>query len=661
MPLFDWIRSDLHSLNLDWIISKIKTVEESEQGAVDAAADANSSKTAAAASATAANNSKTAAAGSATAAAGSAAQAQALVDQLDTTIAQDVSDWLDEHITPTTPAVDDTLTVSGAAADAAVTGDKITELKTEIQYNKSLLETLFSYNQIDYGDITENKYVSTSSGALINSNDFDATGFIDLKGNTSIVISDGTARYAFYNSNYEFISGNLIGTQMSPVQYPVAEGAVYARFTIDKLGNGGFVCFGTLDDYIALSDVENLKTIQTNISTNSDMIDKIGQIIPVDRINRSTLTENKFVRASNGNLISSTSFDATDYIDLTGVTKFVIGKGTAQFAYYKADKTYLSGETISTVTQASEYTVPENAVYARFSIEKDYADGAVYFMTLAEYTAFVGSPVIVIGTGEEFTTLKDGIAEAIKYANTKVIVKAGTYDLIEEFGSSYFENFGTTLNGIVLKNGIDITFEQGALVTCNYTGSNQNVWDYFSPFYFHGESYREYLLSEYDGFEIHNLRFEGSNTRYVFHDEASGRSIPYRNVYDHCEVTFDASTYGNFVQCIGGGLGEHGEIVVKDCIFSSVLNSSDPCPAVSYHNNVYHGGNTTDLSSIVVSGCAFVGTNNTLRLGYIGAATEKTKCIAYSNLFNAQPYVTAEQSSAQNVNMELIAYNNTVQ
>lgn len=132
MPLFDWIRSDLHSLNLDWIISKIKTVEESEQGAVDAAADANASKTAAAASKTAAAASATAASGSATLAAVSAQQAQNLVDQLDTTIAQDVTDWLDEHITPTTPAVDDTLTVSGAAADAAVTGDKITELKTAI-------------------------------------------------------------------------------------------------------------------------------------------------------------------------------------------------------------------------------------------------------------------------------------------------------------------------------------------------------------------------------------------------------------------------------------------------------------------------------------------------------------------------------------------------
>lgn len=132
MPLFDWIRSDLHNLNLDWIISKIRTVEESEQGAFDAAADANASKTAAASSATAANNSKNAAAGSATLAAVSAQQAQNLVDQLDTTIAQDVSDWLENNLTPTSPPVDDTLTIQGAAADAKKTGDEISDLKTKI-------------------------------------------------------------------------------------------------------------------------------------------------------------------------------------------------------------------------------------------------------------------------------------------------------------------------------------------------------------------------------------------------------------------------------------------------------------------------------------------------------------------------------------------------
>ena len=35
-----------------------------------------------------------------------------------------VGDWLEEHITPTTPPVDDTLTIAGAAADAKVTIEK---------------------------------------------------------------------------------------------------------------------------------------------------------------------------------------------------------------------------------------------------------------------------------------------------------------------------------------------------------------------------------------------------------------------------------------------------------------------------------------------------------------------------------------------------------
>lgn len=44
-------------------------------------------------------------------------------------IAEGVSDWMDEHLTPTTPVVDDTLTVSGAAADAKATGDRIAEIE----------------------------------------------------------------------------------------------------------------------------------------------------------------------------------------------------------------------------------------------------------------------------------------------------------------------------------------------------------------------------------------------------------------------------------------------------------------------------------------------------------------------------------------------------
>lgn len=46
-----------------------------------------------------------------------------LVTILQPSIADEVASWLADHITPTTPAIDDTLTVSGAGADAKVVGD----------------------------------------------------------------------------------------------------------------------------------------------------------------------------------------------------------------------------------------------------------------------------------------------------------------------------------------------------------------------------------------------------------------------------------------------------------------------------------------------------------------------------------------------------------
>ena len=49
-----------------------------------------------------------------------------------------VADWLDEHITPTTPAIDDTLTVSGAGADAKVTGDRFAETNKELNIVKNV-------------------------------------------------------------------------------------------------------------------------------------------------------------------------------------------------------------------------------------------------------------------------------------------------------------------------------------------------------------------------------------------------------------------------------------------------------------------------------------------------------------------------------------------
>lgn len=51
------------------------------------------------------------------------AESGELLEIIGPTISEDISQWLTEHITPTTPAVDSSLTVSGAAADSKTVGD----------------------------------------------------------------------------------------------------------------------------------------------------------------------------------------------------------------------------------------------------------------------------------------------------------------------------------------------------------------------------------------------------------------------------------------------------------------------------------------------------------------------------------------------------------
>lgn len=193
MPLFNWPYTNLHNLNLDWIINKIKNVETAEINTAASEEAAAGSAANAAASETNAALYETNAAGSATAAAGSAEQAQALVDQLDTTIAQDVADWLDEHITPTTPAIDYTLTVSGAAADAKVTGNRVTDLKYAFDEVVNQVSSINLFDKSNSNMILPNKSMSATGEVISN----DSANCIRIPINSA-----GTYTYITQNTTY---------------------------------------------------------------------------------------------------------------------------------------------------------------------------------------------------------------------------------------------------------------------------------------------------------------------------------------------------------------------------------------------------------------------------------------------------------------------------
>lgn len=71
-----------------------------------------------------------------------------------------VTAWMNEHITPTSPVIDSSLTISGAGADAKVTGDRLAETNKELNIVKNVDSgNYFTVNTMGgYWDTTNGQY-----------------------------------------------------------------------------------------------------------------------------------------------------------------------------------------------------------------------------------------------------------------------------------------------------------------------------------------------------------------------------------------------------------------------------------------------------------------------------------------------------------------------
>lgn len=80
-------------------------------------------------------------------------------------IISEVTDWLNTHITPTTPAIDASLSIAGAGADAKVTGDKFKILDTEV--TPMLITYPLSNLNFRMGNLSSNGSISDSDTRIV--------------------------------------------------------------------------------------------------------------------------------------------------------------------------------------------------------------------------------------------------------------------------------------------------------------------------------------------------------------------------------------------------------------------------------------------------------------------------------------------------------------
>lgn len=252
------------------------------------------------------------------------------------------------------------------------------------------------------------------------------------------------------------------------------------------------------------------------------------------------------------------------------------------------------------------------------------------------------------GSGD-FTSLVEAVNTACQSMDSIVYVGAGAWDIVSELGTTYINSVSSTQRGLYLKNRVHVICSSEALITCNYTGTREDTITWLSAF----------NAGEY-GFTLENARIESSKCRYSIHDERDTSEDQYTNRYLNCNIKHD-NTSGGYVQCIGGGLGKDGHIVISGCIFENPHASN--VDIVSYHNTWYAGG--TGKSNVEVTGCYFKGTT-TFRASWFGASQEISEFLVHDNSIGYPVIHRVESQSMMDdnpswiKNTELLEWNNVV-
>lgn len=290
------------------------------------------------------------------------------------------------------------------------------------------------------------------------------------------------------------------------------------------------------------------------------------------------------------------------------------------------------------------FTLPATAVKLRFKLT---------LIGTGVYNSTVKLSVSKKASGNYFYTSAYGnsllrtVKSAEKYRDSVVILDSGTYDIVSEFidyyGETFFTNYSTSNPdgwGLVIGNGMTLRGLSNAVINCDCSAYDaQNVYYYFSPL----------MLSS--DCTLENLTINATNCKYCVHDDWYVKTITAKHEYKNCKMNHT----GRGIRCIGGGLTNASEIIIKDCLFYS----DNTNPEVSYHNCV----NANAISRIVITNCFF---NIAYpRIASYGASTLITQCLISNNSFahgspSTIPVVYEDQEHYTNDNMEILQFNNFV-
>lgn len=357
-----------------------------------------------------------------------------------------VTNWLDDNVSPVGSAVvvDSSLTVPGAAADAKVTGDEISALKTQYvkkngedevtPKNMQIVDTQESKNLLDIEAVTNGYYIN-KNGVVQPSETMFYSDFIPVEQGENYVFShrviasgniqSSAIRFvACYDENKTLMSS--AGSNEEVTQpYEIPSGVYWIKvssYHYNYWDEYQFEKGSTYTEYhpygwaINVVKREYLPEKLSELSTE----DKTSLVSAINEVNAETETNTEFVDGIRSKIIhhestnhyneeakvigrlntedgsvdpTLTTGSVTDWIPVTPGTVVrtayvnasnVLTAFSSRFVAYNAEKEYIRG-----VGMVGSFTVPENGAYVRVGMANSYLvyPTAITFNTLiSEYT-----------------------------------------------------------------------------------------------------------------------------------------------------------------------------------------------------------------------------------------------------------------------------------
>lgn len=356
---------------------------------------------------------------------------------------------------PTIPAVDSTLTQEGAAADAAIVGEEISNLKEDL--------TQLSNEEYLIASVKwEDGKVKVTTGEEVDGQGGKRTEDY-LKESDFISVNAGEAelyitRFTESNGTYTYYTGLQLTGSNNPYVFD-ANSEMYFRLscnTPSKLSSITITSRAKLVDDVKkllvdntqlLSDVSGLK--------NSVYMQKILDIYEPNTFS------NSYINWSDGTTISNTDARSSDFIavatgQIVSYSLYAIG-GTAVIASYDASKQYIQSASIkgtgngSWQQNAGEFTVPNDVAYIKFASYKTKLDtDSITVKDNVSVSDYVKSNLYP-WAGKKWAAFGTSITNT-SYQDTHFLQPTGKYvPYLEEMSGMSVVNYGIA-GGSILDN-----------------------------------------------------------------------------------------------------------------------------------------------------------------------------------------------------------------